>query len=85
LRYKGKRIKKALHGSITEARRLRDDYLKEVMLHGNIQTNEAVEDTDDGLLFGELAQKWAKITEAKVKSSTFIGYRTAMNAFILPR
>ena len=35
---KGKRIKKALHASITEARRLRDDYLKEVRLHGDIQT-----------------------------------------------
>jgi integrase len=82
---KGKRIKKALDGSITEARRQRDGYLKEVMLLGDIQKHEAAEGKDKGPLFGELAQKWAKITEAKVKSSTFIGYRIAMNAFILPR
>ena len=33
----GKKIKKALSQSITEARRLRDDLLREVVLHGDIR------------------------------------------------
>ena len=32
----GKKVKRALSQSITEARRLRDDYLRELMLHGAI-------------------------------------------------
>jgi len=38
----GKRIKKALSESITESRRLRDKYMKEITLFGNIQRNEPV-------------------------------------------
>jgi integrase len=79
----GKRIKKALSSSVTEARKLRDSHLREINLYGCIQ--EDVEKDQDAPLFGELAQKWAKITEKKVKYSTFRGYRTAMNAYILNR
>jgi len=37
---KGKRIKKALSASITEARRIRDKYLKEISVYGDIQRSE---------------------------------------------
>ncbi len=79
---RGKRIKKALSGSITESRRLRDKYLKEISVYGNIQINEPVKETK---LFGEVAQQWAEIMSQKVKSSTLKDYRGAMNYYILPR
>jgi len=78
----GKRIKKALSRSITEARRLRDKYLKEISVYGGIQRDEPVKETK---LFGEVAQQWVKIMLQKVKSSTLKDYRGAMNYYILPR
>ncbi len=77
----GKRIKKALSRSITEARRLRDDYIKEINIYGDIQKDEPVKETK---LFGEVAQQWVKIMPQKVKSSTLKDYRGAMNYYILP-
>jgi len=53
-----KRIKKALSTSITEARTLRDRYLKEISVYGDIQRNEPVKESK---LFGEVAQQWVKI------------------------
>lgn len=79
---RGKRIKKALSGSITDARRLRDKYLKEISILGDIQKNEPIKESK---LFGEVAQQWAKIMSQKVKSSTLKDYRGAMNYYILPR
>jgi integrase len=78
----GKRIKKALSGSITESRRLRDENMKEISVYGDIQKNEPVKETK---LFGEVAQQWAEIMSQKVKSSTLKDYRGAMNHYILPR
>ena len=77
----GKRTKLALSSSVTEARKLRDHYLKEIHLYGCIQRD--LDSDEDGPLFGELAQRWAKVTEKRVKYSTFRGYRIAMNAYIL--
>ena len=79
---RGKRIKKALSGSITDARRLRDKYLKEISLLGDIQKNEPIKESK---LFGEVAQQWAKIMSQKVKSSTMKDYRGAMNYYIRPK
>jgi integrase len=79
---RGKRIKKALSMSITEARRLRDDYINEINLYGSIKKEEPVKETK---LFGEVAQQWAEIMSQKVKSSTLKDYRGAMNHYILPR
>jgi integrase len=79
---RGKRIKKALSMSITEARRLRDDYINGINLYGSIKKEEPVKETK---LFGEVAQQWAKIMSQKVKSSTLKDYRGAMNYYILPR
>ena len=63
----GKRIKKALSMSITEARRLRDDFINEINLYGLIKKEEPVKETK---LFGEVAQQWAEIISQKVKSLT---------------
>jgi integrase len=77
----GKRTKMALSECVTEARRLRDQYLLEIRVYGCIQRD--LDSKENGPLFGELAQRWAKITEKRVKYSTYRGYRTAMNAYIL--
>jgi integrase len=76
-------IKKSLAPSITEARRLRDELLKEVLVYGEVPSRSVQQDTD--ILFGELAERWARITKKRVKTSTFRGYQIAMNAFILDR
>ena len=78
----GKRIKKALSRSITEARTLRDDYINEINLYGFIKKDEPVKESK---LFGEVAQQWVKIMPQKVKSSTLKDYRGALNYYILPR
>jgi integrase len=83
MRKKGKWIKKALSTSVTEARRMRDDYLKEIMLYGNIQ--EPQPENDPGLLFGEVAKEWVEIKAKEIKSSTLRDYRGSMNYHILPR
>jgi len=79
----GKRIKKALSQSITEARRERDKHLRDIDLYGNTRRPER--DKDSGILFGEFSQKWSKIIEKKVKISTMRDYRVSMNAHVLPR
>ena len=78
----GKRIKKALSRSITEARTLRDDYINEINLYGFIKKDEPVKESK---LFGEVAEQWVKIMPQKVKSSTLKDYRGALNYYILPR
>jgi len=81
-RIKGKWIKKRLSTSVTEARRLRDEWLKEIMLFGEIQKPQL---DDGGPLFGEVAGKWAKIKSTETKASTMRDYRSAMNLYVLPR
>ena len=78
----GRRLKKALSSSITEARRLRDEYLEQIRITGDIQKPEPAKSSP---LFGEVAQRWAKVKEKKVKSSTLKDYRSAMNIYVLPR
>ncbi len=77
-----KRIKKALSESVTEARRLRDEYLRDISINGDIQRDEPEKETK---LFGEVAEQWVKIKKKKVKSSTLRDYRGAMNYYILKR
>lgn len=79
----GNRIKKALSTSLVEARRLRDQYLQEIQFYGDIQRPEVKDADNEGILFGAFALNWAKITEKRIKYSTFRGYRSAMNAYIL--
>jgi integrase len=80
---RGRRTRRALSQSVTEARRIRDEYLKDIKLHGDIQT---VKQTDEsGPLFGEVVEKWVKVTIKKIRPSTMIDYKSAMNTYILPR
>jgi len=79
----GRWVKKSLSTSVTEARRLRDEYLKQLYVSGDIQSRPV--QGDNNILFGELAERWAKITRKRVKTSTFRGYQIAMNAYILDR
>jgi integrase len=80
---KGKQvIRKTLSTSVTEARRLRDDLLKEMALYGDIRKPEVV--TDENPLFGERAEKWYRIRSRQIKASTMRDYRSCMNVYILP-
>ena len=83
MRKKGKWIKKGLSRNMTEARRLRDQYLKEILIHGDIEKSQG--DDNKGPLFGELAEKWAKIKSTQIKESTMGDYRCSMNLYVLPR
>lgn len=81
----GKRLKKALSTSVTEARTLRDQYLNEITVYGEIVSlKPALATEEKEVLFGEVAEKWAKATEKKVKSSTWRDYKGAMNFYLLP-
>ena len=79
---KGKEIKRRLSKSIVEARRIRDEYLKEIMLYGDIQLKE---EKNGSILFGEVAQEWVKVKAKELKGETLRDYRSAMNHHILPR
>jgi len=79
----GCRIRKALSQSVTEARKVRDEYLRDIKLHGNIQT---VRDMDgSGPLFGEMAMEWVNIISKEIKISTLSDYRYSMNRYVLPQ
>lgn len=78
----GKRIRKALSQSITEARRIRDEYLREILLHGDIQKPK--DKPDRVPLFGEIAQEWVQIISKEIKTSTLEDYRYTMNRYVLP-
>jgi integrase len=82
----GTRVKKALSTSVTEARSLRDLYLKEISLYGEIISlkSAALEATENSVLFGEVATEWSTIIKNEVKSSTLRDYKSAMNFYILP-
>jgi len=80
---KGKVIKKALSQSVTEARGMRDQILREIQLHGNPQTVKPADQS--GKLFGEVVQDWIIIIAAEVRDCTLEGYRYIMNKYILPR
>ncbi|MHA2062044.1 MAG: tyrosine-type recombinase/integrase, partial [Candidatus Sifarchaeia archaeon] len=82
-RVNGRWIKKALSESVTEARRLRDRYLREILIYGDIQYHQA--GGEKGPLFGELAKEWIKIKAKEIKSSTLRDYRGSMNYHILPK
>jgi integrase len=79
----GERTKMALSESVTEAKKLRDQYLLEIRVYGEIQSHKASH--EEGPLFGELAQEWIKIKAKEIKSSTLRDYRGSMNYHILPK
>ena len=79
----GRRIRKALSQSVTEARRLRDEYLRNIAIHGDLPKGKQVDER--GPLFGEVAKEWVAITAKEIKLSTLTDYRYSMNGYILPR
>jgi integrase len=81
----GKDFRSALSQSVTEARRIRNEYLLDLKLHGTIsalvQSNQS-EQSDK--LFGEMATEWVSIISKDIKKSTLSDYRYSMNRYILP-
>ncbi len=84
---KGNWIKRTLSTLVTEARRKRDEYLRDFDLYGTIDPPEEpiVQEADPGPLFGEVAEKWVRIKTAQIKGSTMRDYRSSMNLHVLPR
>jgi integrase len=80
---KRKKVRKALSQSISEARQLRDELLREVVLHGDIPTRRP--QNGPGPLFGEMAKEWVEIIKKEIKKSTLTDYRYSMNRYVLPR
>jgi hypothetical protein len=79
---RGVRFRKALSSSVTEARRLRGQYLEQIVTHGRILDGSNCI-TEAPKLFGEIALLWADVMKKRLKSSTFRDYRSAMNYYIL--
>jgi len=79
----GNRKKIALSEFVTEARTLRDQFLLEIRVYGDIQSLQA--SGEKSPVFGELAQEWIKIKAKEIKSSTLRDYRGSMNYHILPK
>jgi integrase len=80
---KGRRTRKALSQSVTEARRIRDEFLREIKLHGDLLTVKLSD--GPGPLFGEMARDWVDIISKEIKLSTLTDYRYSMNRYVLPR
>lgn len=68
--------------SVVEARRKRDNYLKEIELHGQILKPEIA--LSEAMPFGEVVIKWSEIKKTRVEETTFDNYRKIMNAHVLP-
>ncbi len=78
----GDRKKRALSRYKGEAKRMRNELLRYIAIHGKMPSEEQ---TKAIKVFGEVSQKWVKIMQKKVKSSTMTDYRRTMNYHILPR
>jgi len=63
--------------SVVEARRKRDEYLKQIEIHGHIPSAEAI-DVSGTVVFGEVALKWSEIIKTRIEETTFNGYRKAI-------
>ncbi|MCG6538229.1 MAG: N-terminal phage integrase SAM-like domain-containing protein, partial [Syntrophales bacterium LBB04] len=84
-RVNGTLIKKALSTNLTEARKLRDSFLKDILLYGKIQEPEPMTLTSPDLVFGEISKQWIEIKRKEIRSSTLTDYRSAMNCHVLPK
>lgn len=69
--------------SVVEARRKRDDLLKEIYIHGQILKTDAVP-AEESMPFGEVAKRWSEIVKTNVEETTFENYRKVMNCHVLP-
>ena len=73
-------IRKSLSKSVIEARKLRDDLLKEMSEQGN-NPSKVPENT---LLFKEIVDKWYQVRSQHIKYSTMRDYQSTMNLHLLP-
>lgn len=81
---KGKRYYFSLSTSLTEARKIRDEYLVEIKAFGEIQSIKQTDSLNEGSLFGEVSLQWIEHASMRIKSSTLKDYKSAMNTYILP-
>lgn len=89
---KGKRHCKALSTSVTEARKLRDQYLKEKFINGDPCLAQGTPDSvteNTTPLFGEVAIEWGnrqsnRIQKDQLKNSTWRDWKSIANGYILP-
>ncbi len=74
----GIRVRRALAKNLKEARSLRDQIIKELRW-GHLDSPKM-----EKLLFGELATRWFKLEEMRLRPSTLRDYRSIMNCHVLP-
>jgi len=67
--------------SVVEARRLRDEYCREFLIHGRLLRQETNTEIP---VFGALAKKWWNLKKDKLAKSTKKDYRNNLNNFLLP-
>ena len=75
---RGIRIRCALSKNLTEARSLRDQIIKELKW-GHFDSPKR-----EKLLLGEVATRWFKLEEMRLRPSTLRDYRSIMNFHVLP-
>jgi integrase len=69
--------------SVVDARRKRDELLKQIQTHGRIPKEEPI-GVSESKLFGEVAQRWSEIIKTRIEDTTFANYRKIMNKHVLP-
>jgi integrase len=69
--------------SVLEARRKRDEYIKQIDQQGFITTIDTIQ-APESMVFGEVAVKWADIVKTQVSETTFWNYQKTMNKHVLP-
>jgi integrase len=82
---KGKAFKFSLQTkSALEDRRMRDEYLRDILLKGNISSQKEAQHIESVPLFGEVVEKWAVIKQKKISPTTYRVWRKNMNKYVLP-
>jgi integrase len=82
---KGKAYKFSLGTtSLVEARRRRDEYLRDIQLKGFVSFKEEPSQAKDAPFFGEVVKQWADIKKMQISPTTFRVYRKNMNKYVLP-
>jgi integrase len=74
----GKRVRQALSLDVTEARTLRDELMEE------LRWGRMVPGKKERPVFGEIAKRWIRLEEKRLRPSTLRDYRSAMNFHVLP-
>jgi hypothetical protein len=61
-----------------EARRKRDEYLKQIDQQGYITAFDTAQ-IPESMVFGDVAVKWAGIAKTRLEETTFWNYQKTMN------